>query len=76
MHLKVCDRCCKQMTRFVSDDLGLFKLSRTEEGSNAVWIRNIDLCPDCQRHIDDLLRQDFKLAFKPEATVKTGVDWR
>lgn len=76
MILHVCDRCCKQITRFVPSWECKYDLRRSEEGDNASWVRNLDLCEDCQKHIDQLIDDDFNKVYKQKVEVNTGVNWR
>ena len=76
MTLYVCDRCCKQINRFVPNWECKYDIRRSAHGEKASWLRSLYLCEDCQKHIDDLLDKDFALVFKEKVTIDTGVEWR
>jgi hypothetical protein len=76
MRLQICDRCGKQIDRYVLYNPprnAIYEIQRSEEDGRASWTRSLDLCDDCAKHLSDMI--DKELHVPSEVTLSTDSKW-
>lgn len=76
MRLRICDRCGKQIDRYVLSNPprnAIYEIQRSEEDGRAAWTRSLDLCEDCAKDLSDLIDRELKVP--KEVTLSTDPKW-
>jgi hypothetical protein len=76
MRLQICDRCGKQIDRYVSANPprnAIYEIQRSEEDSRAAWTRTLDLCEPCAKQLSDII--DKELHVPNKVTLSTDPIW-
>lgn len=79
MNLYICDRCGKQIDRFVNEDIPKYTLHNgidirvSENADKAMWQRPLFFCKECEKHMSDLIEQN--LYVPAEVTLSTDPKW-
>ena len=79
MILQICDRCGKQVDRFVNKDIPKYTLHNgidicvEEDAGKAMWQRRLNFCDECEKIMSDLIEQNLHV---PEnVTLSTDPKW-
>ena len=65
MTLYICDRCGKQVDRFVNEDMPKYTLHNgidirvSEDVGKAMWQRPLNFCDECEKFMSDLIEQNL-----------------
>ena len=76
MRLRICDRCGKQIDRYVLSNPpknAIYEIQRSEEDDRASWTRSLDLCDNCAKELSDLIDKEIKVP--KEVTLSTDSKW-
>lgn len=79
MILKICDRCGKQVDRFVNKYMPKYTLHSgidihvTEDAEKAIWRRPLSFCAECEKFMSDLIEQNLHIP--AEVTLSTDPKW-
>lgn len=77
MRLQICDRCGKQIDRYVLANLprnSLYEIHRSEEDDKAAWSRPLNFCDDCASYLSDLIEREINIP--DTVTLSTATKWR
>lgn len=74
MLLSICDRCGKQIDRFVNPNPPPFQISIRHHGERACWTRPMNFCRECEEYLSDKIERELRS--KPKSvTLNTSEDW-
>ena len=79
MNLYICDRCGKQVDRFVNKDMPKYTLHSgidihvTEDTEKAIWRRPLKFCNECERIMSNLIEANLHVPAK--VTLSTDPKW-
>lgn len=79
MNLYICDRCGKQIDRFVNKDMPKYTLHNgidirvSEDAEKAMWQRPLTFCNECEKIMSDLIEQNLHVP--AEVTLSTDPKW-
>jgi len=79
MVLYICDRCGKQIDRFVNKDISKYTLRNgidicvSEVAGKAIWQRLLKFCDECEKVMSDLIEQNLHVP--AEVTLSTNPKW-
>ena len=79
MILKICDRCGKQVDRFVHKNTPKYTLHNginicaDENNEKAYWNRSLQLCEECEKFMSDLI--EANLHVPNTVTLSTDPKW-
>lgn len=79
MLLRICDRCGKQIDRFVSHSVPEYSLQTginvlaSEDAGKAMWQRPLNFCDECEQFMSNLIMENLHV---PErVTLETDPKW-
>ena len=80
MLLRICDRCGKQVDRFVNEDMPKYTLHNgidicvSEDAGKAMWQRPLNFCDECEKFMSDLIERNL---YVPNVVaLSTDPKWR
>ena len=79
MNLYICDRCGKQIDRFVNKDMPKYTLHNgidirvSEDAGKAMWQRPLTFCNDCEKIMSNLIEANLHVPTK--VTLSTDPKW-
>ena len=74
MLLEICDRCGKQVDRFVNPNPATYQIYMSHDGERASWVRPMKFCPECEGYLSAMIERELK--HKPKTvTLDTNENW-
>ena len=71
MTLRICDRCGKQIDRFVNKNMPKYTLY--ENAGKVMWQRPLKFCDDCEKIMSNLIEANLHVPV--EVTLSTDPKW-